>query len=127
MDNTVPGLTASPFPTKPNPISLALFSRNGIPTTTPPRVFARTGVGVTKHALVTEGGSDRTHTMGWVGPQIHALNLALGEVGLASNYAAEFGKVGVGRHCIEGVGRHARRHSFRCILRVGNEWQLQSI
>ena len=37
--------------------------------------------------------------------------------------AAEFGKVGVGHHCIEGVGWRSGRHSFRCTNAVGREWK----
>ena len=60
-------------------------------------------------------------TMGWSAGQVHAVGLALGEVGLASNHAADFGEVGLGRHCIEGLGWHSGRHSFRCTNAVGRK------
>ena len=37
-------------------------------------------------------------------------------------YAAEFGKVGLGWHCIVGLGFHSGRHSFHCIDGLGREW-----
>ena len=62
-------------------------------------------------------------TMGWSAGQVHAVGLALGEVGLASNHAAEFGEVGLGRHCIEGLGWHAGVTHFHCINALRDEWQ----
>ena len=59
--------------------------------------------------------------MGW--GRRHALDYGTRGVGHASNHAAEFGERGVGHHCIEGLGWHSERHSFRCTNAVGREWK----